>query len=350
MNRVLKTEEVIDLAREWVESNASGIPGFFGAHLMGSLATMPRHEPFPRYKDVDFVIVMENPPTDLPEDISHQGLILEVGRVDVRQYRSPEMILSDPGLASNLAAPSILVDPTGMLSSLHMQVKKDYDRRQWVLARCEAEKATVRQGLAALQQAESPFEALWPILALFTVGLTGLVAVANLCPVTHRRSLILMKELLTPPGRTDLHEELLDLLGFASLSRTQVEGYLQHLAEAFDRAVQVTKTPVPFHFKLHSHVRPYIVDASQEMIEEGHHREAMGWILVFTLATTQALLADAPIMEKTYFQTKTDGILRTIGWDTLDEKANRLEKARLLAEKVFQIADEMVSQNPEVKE
>jgi hypothetical protein len=98
------------------------------------------------------------------------------------------------------------------------------------------------------------------------MGLTGSIVIANLRPLTHSRCLILMKELLNRHGRAELEEAMLEVLGFAHLNRPQVEANLRDATETFDRAVKVTRTPVPYAFKLHSHVRPYVVEASQEMI------------------------------------------------------------------------------------
>ena len=344
----MKTRQVIDLAREWVAMNAIPMPGFLGAHLMGSINFMTKESLFPHYKDVDLHLVLENPPEGDPQDFAYRGLILEVAAVGADHYDSHERILSDPGLAANLAASSILADPNGMLSKLHATVSQEYARNRWVSQRCEAEKTVALQGLAGLQHANSPVEALGPLLGSLAVGLAGLVAVANLRPPTHRRCLILMRELLTSIDRVDLQEDLLDLLGYAHLSRLQVECRLHDVAEAFDRAVQIIRSPVPLGFKLQPHVRPYLVDASQEMIAEGFHREAMGWIMVFLMITMNVLQTEAPEDEKTYFQTKANYILGEVGWDTLNDKPRRMQQAQRLVNEIFRVADEIVHHNPEV--
>ena len=57
----------------------------------------------------------------------------------------------------------------------------------------------------------------------------------------------------------------------------------------FDLATAVTKTPVPFQFKLQPSVCPYVVDGAQEMIDEGYWREAMFWIALFTMVAHGAI-------------------------------------------------------------
>ena len=336
--------QVIELASEWVAANARPTPGFLGAHLMGALAWMPKEAPFPNYKDVDLHIVLEEAVPSEPRELDYCGLILECAVASAERYRPPEKALADPFLAANLAADSILDDPTGFLTMTHARVAQEYAQRRWVAARCEAEKAEAMSGLVALQQAKSLVEAQWALLPL-AIGLTGLVAVASLQPPTHRRALILMRDLLSPLGRIDLQEDLLALFGAAQLSRAEVESALLVVAEAFDRAVQVTRTPVPMGFKLHPHVRPYVVEASQEMIAAGYHREAMAWILSFLLITQASLQADAPANEKPYFAARANAILGWIGWDTLDHLPQRVQQAQQLVNEVFRVADNLVIRN-----
>lgn len=340
--------QVIELAKEWVETYSNRTPGFCGAHLVGSLNYTPHEAPFSASSDVDLNIVLQDAQLSEPQDIPYKGLILEYGSLSLERYSSPELVLADPELAANLAVNSILSDPIGILAPLHTTVVKEYARRKWVLARCEAEKQQTRQGLEGLQHARSPVEAVSSLGAFFSAGLTGLIAVANLTPPTHRRCLILMKELLEQHGRADLHEDVLKLLGFAHLHTVQVQANLHDCAEAFDCAVRVTRTPVPFGFKLHSHVRPYFVEGTQEMIVAGYPREAMYWILAGVIIANGAIQVDASDEEKRYFQAKMNRLLSDIGWSTLEDAALRLERAKTLANEVFQVADDMVSRNSRI--
>jgi len=282
-----------------------------------------------------------------PRDISYQGLMLEYGSLSVERYRSSQMVLSDPELASNLAVDSILSDPTGMLAALHTTVAKEYSQRKWVLARCEAEKHQARQGLEGIRQAGSLVEAVFSLGTLI-VGSTGFIAVANLKPPTHRRCLILLKGLLEKHGSADLQEAILKLSGFAHLHSGQVEAYLQDCAEIFERAVQVTQTPVPFGFKLHAHLRPYFIEGAQAMISEGYPREAMFWVWAGLVIANGAIQVDAPEDEKAYFQAKVNHLLSDMGWSTLHNVKSRLAWVEELVDEIFKVADDIVSRNPEI--
>lgn len=340
--------QVIELAKEWVETEGSQTPGFCGAHLMGGLNYAPKDSPFPAYKDVDLNLVLEGAQTGEPHDIFYKGLILEYGSLDVERYRSPATVLSDPELASNLAVDSILSDPRGILAALHTTVAREYAQRKWVQARCASAKNRALRGLDGLNHAASPDEARLSLWLDFTIGLTGMIALADLKPPTHRRCLILMKELLEKYGRADLQEAMLKLLGFAHLHSTQVKVYLQDLAEAFDRAVQVTRTPVWGSFKLHAHVRPYFIDGAQEMIDEGYPREAMLWIWVGLAISNDAIQADAPEDEKPHFLAKLNQLYSEMRWHTLPDVATHLPPARELADEVFRVTDNIVDRHPDI--
>ncbi len=149
----------------------------------------------------------------------------------------------------------------------------------------------VRGSIDLIESAETIFEkmnSLWGVLS----GLTGLVALAALQPPTHRRSLIVSKEILHRCQREDLHEQILRLWGSAGVTRLEVQSLLDRSIHVFDRAVAVHKTPLPFDFKLKSHLRPYMLDASEEMIDAGYHREATFWIALPAIIGSLAVMAD----------------------------------------------------------
>lgn len=145
-------------------------------------------------------------------------------------------------------------------------MKPEYLNPTWVKVRCTYEKNLVTQSLEELSHAVSPFEAIWP-LSFAMVYLAGLLTVADLRPPTHRRALILMRDVLHRQMRGELLEEALYLLGYAHLTLQQVEAFLHDAAITFDRAVEVKRTATSFDFKLQSHVGPYLIDGLQELIQ-----------------------------------------------------------------------------------
>jgi hypothetical protein len=264
---------------------------------------------------------------------------LEYGSFGIERYQSPETVLADPALAYHLTTDTILSDPLGLLAGIQPTVIEAYAQRRWVLARCAATKERFWRGVAEVSRTSTPVEAVLAGITL-VAGLTGLIAVANLKPPTYRRCLILTKLLLEAQGRDELQEEMLRLLGYAHLTRFQVEAYLQDCTETFDRAVIVTQTPVPLGYKLRPHLRPYVVEGAREMIGEGYHREAMFWVGGFLIVANQAIQRDAPEAEKGYFQTKVSRLLEDLGWDTPDRVNARLRQAKALGQQVFKEVDD----------
>jgi hypothetical protein len=340
----MNVKQVIEQVSAWVEREARQIPGFSGAHLMGSILTMTPDAPFPLYRDVDLnILVDDDAHTTATYDVAAGGLILEYSTVSIARYRSPEDVLANPELAANLAVDGIMADPHGLLAPLHQAVSAQYAQRRWVLARCEYEQQVVVQALAGLRGAATPTDALWSLsnVALF---LSGLLAEASLRPPTHRRCLVLLRDVLHAAGRRDLHEATLQLLGWAHLRRQDVEAYLRDCALAFDCAVAVTRTPVPFQVKFQPHIRPYIVAGAQEMIEQGYHREAMFWISGFLLFANAAIQADASAAEKPGFQTRLDRLIAEMGVGAPADRAARACEVEVLVEAIVAVADALIEQ------
>jgi len=333
--------QVIESVREWVDRHGTAIDGFRAAHLMGGILTLPHAAPFPAYRDVDLNIICDAVEETTTHDVAYKELIVEYSLVSADKYRTPEDVLANPELAANLAKGGILADPHSILASLQPIVAAQYADRHWMQARCEYEQRIVMQIMEGLRHVITPAEALWHLTsaALF---LSGLLAEASLRPPTHRRSMVLMREMLHAQGRADLHEAALRLLGWAHLSRPQVEQYLRDCAAAFDRAVAVSRTPVPFQAKFQPHVRPYVVAGAQEMIDQGYHREAMFWISGFLLFANTALQSDAPEAEKPVFQALLDRLIAEMGLATPADRAARVREAEALSKAIFGVADALV--------
>jgi len=343
----MNVSQAIELTKEWLENYGSQIPGFCGAHLMGGLNYMPKDAPFPNYKDVDMNILSSDIQNSEVHEVSYKGLILEYGVAPIEDYQSPEQVLADPSLASNLAVNNILSDPTGMLSTLHKIVALEYPRRKWVLARCNSAKNTAKNLLNELSQSNSPSDAYFN-LSWLIINLCGLIAFAGLRPPTHRRSLVLAKKVLEIYEQADLYEEILTVYGSIHMSKTQVEAYLPDCAAAFDKAVEVTQTPFPLKFKLHPHVKPYFIEGSREMIKEGYHREAVLWIAASSWISTHAIQLDAPEDDKPPFLAAANKLLSDLKLTTPEEVESRIQEAKELTKHVFKVADFIVNENAKI--
>ncbi len=344
----MKVADVIELAREWVASEAEATPGFVGAHLIGSTAALPLDAPFAPHWDIDIGIILEDVGEPIRNRIvSYKGAILECGYRPRADYATADSVLANPTLAHNIAAGRTLADPTGMLKELHTVIASAFAEQRWVTARCEGEKKFVQIILSDLAQATMSPETFGRLL--MTVShLAKLILIADLKPPTNRRCLVLMREILRPFDRLDLHERALEVLGFARLSREEVQAYLHECATVFDRAVAVKRSATLRDYKLHDFVKPYFITGSQEMIDAGDYREAMIWICGGYAIALMTLFQDAPDAEKQQVLLQAGRLLHSLGLGTPAAFAERLRQLHTLRDDFFQLADTMVAQHPAI--
>jgi hypothetical protein len=341
----LPARVIVDTVREWVHQHARRMPGFAGAYLWGGITALPAEAPFRLYRDVDVVVVLREGAPEDEEEVFYRGLSLEVISKNLDAHMDAEAVLANPSDGPNLATTQILADPTGALTSLHRAVAAAYGRRRWVQARCAAERASLEEWLANMRQATTPAERL--DAARVVVGNLGaLLAVAQLKRPTTRRALALLGELLAAQGRADLHEAALGIFGSAAMGVAEVRALLEQSLRAFDRAVQVYRTPIPFSFALRPHLRPYHGEGSLEMIDEGKHREAMFWISCLDTAFL-VLQNDAPAAEKQAFATQLHAMYAALGYTSDPVWAERVEAAERLVPQISRIADALAAQHPE---
>jgi hypothetical protein len=348
---LMTVEQVIERTKEWVSMQAEQLPGFLGAHLMGGITSMALCEPFPAYRDVDLHIILKDD-TDVPgENVEalYRGLMIEAGFRRQTDYSTPEVVLADPVIAGHMAVPSILSDPTGFLTRLHEAVAQEYARRKWVQARCEAEKREAFGKLEIAAHIPNPD----PIAAFGLLGYAGtyvaaVLSLASLKAITGRRSYIQMGRILESWGRTDLYERLLKVVGIVQASRDQAERYLRDATEAFDLAVKVKRTPHPFGHKMYAHLRPYLVEGSQEMMDEGYCREAVGWTKAFYSSSMQIIQIDAPSQLTSDMQAKFDECMSQLWLDGAVPWETRMEEAKAIFREVFMLADEIIACNPAI--
>lgn len=343
---VLPVGEVIQRVQEWVDLHARHLPDFAGAYLWGGITAMSADAPFHLYRDVDVVVVLTQGAQEDNLEVLYRGLMLEVISQNLQDHQNPKTVLADPSKGPNLATTQILADPTGILAPLQQAVAAEYGLRRWVQARCEAEKATAEQHLAAMRQASNPNDGLWPLWLLLN-ALSGLLAVAQLKRPTTRRTLTLLGDLLDEQGRSDLREAALTLWGSVHMSRTDVQTMLDQSVVAFDRSVEVYQTPTPYGFTIRAHLRPYLTEATQEMIDEGNHREATFWITTLVTESYLVLQNDAPDAEKPGFAAQLQALYAALGYTSAEAWAERVAAAERLAHEIYPLADALVALHPE---
>ncbi|GII86871.1 hypothetical protein Ssi03_48610 [Sphaerisporangium siamense] len=267
----MKIGEARAVAARWVAGHR--VPGFAGAYISGSVAWEPAEAELPATSDVDLMIMVRGEVPPKLGKFRYEGLLLEVTYVP---SQPAEQVLASPALAPGLSRGVLVADPDGSLAALHAAVARDFARPSWVRARCAALEARI-ETLAGLD-VDRPLAAR-ALAWAFPASLPTLVVLtaAGVNP-TVRRRYVAAREVLTRHGETGFHEEALDWLGCARLSRARVAAHLERLADAYDRVpYDLAK---PYGSDLTPEARHISIDGTRELIDQGLHREATWWIVV----------------------------------------------------------------------
>ena len=347
LNAPKTTAEIIALAKSYVEKNYLGQPGFVGAHLVGSIIHADRDKIFPTYCDVDIAIVLDSIEYQKIEEVFQEGYVLECILSGSSRYRSAEDILALPGMACNLQKNSILVDPEGRLAEIHRAVAEGFAMRHWVKQRVDTEMNVTKSSLEAMSRSQNAIEAVHA-LCEFIMHCSASITTAHLKPPTHRRSLANLKVLMNTPEEQSLFEEILKAFGSAQLSEAEVRTFLQQCLEAFDRAIVVKRSPVPFEWKLDPCIRDYLNQGTQEILAEGSHREAIFWIAVFFIISTIAIQQDGLAEEKPRYAAQLTEFLRALGLESPEAIKQRINFCAKVYDNVATYLENFVATSPQL--
>lgn len=94
------------------------------------------------------------------------------------------------------------------------------------------------------------------------------------------------------------------------------------------------------------YMRPYLAEATQEMIDEGNHREAMFWISCFDTPYL-VLQNDAPDTEKPAFAAQLHAMRVALGYTSVEAWEKRVAAAKHLTQEIYNIADALAALHPE---
>ena len=356
------TGEAWRAAADWVRAEAAPIPELVGALVAGSTRERDPGAPHPEGSDVDVWVVVDAPVPDLMHDPGHRFAARKLGHAGVILERSfkpwdaladPERVLGDPHHAPNLAAPLILADPAGRLARLAAAVAPAFPRRSHARRRVAAKLANAERfcGFAASGAAPPGFDAFVVGTALRVVAAgeaAGAVAVAALQQPSPRRAFVHAGELLARHGRSDLREELLRALGSAALGPDAVAAALDELARAWDAAVEVRRTVFGMDYELSRDARSFALGGVRELVEAGHHREAM-FRLAFLRSLAQNVLEhDASPDDRARFRARYVQLLSALGLDTEERRAARIAAIRALLPALRAGCEEVLAGTPGV--
>ncbi len=340
--------EAREIAREWVREEGAKTPGCTGAFCHGSVTWLPDDATLPETSDVDVMLVVaEEDPREKRGKFRWRGVLLEVSYLPADLVASPERVLSNYHLAGSLRVPSVLHDPFGTLVPLQAAVAAEFAKREWVIRRCEHARDNARNMLKAVDASAPLHDQVMPWL--FGTGVTThVLLVAGLRNPTVRRRYLDARQLLADYGLSDFYPALLELLGCARMSRERAERHLAAVADAFDTAKSVLKTPYRFSADVTEAARPVAIDGSREMIERGDHREAVFWMLATYSRCRWVLTHDAPAEIVERHDLGYREFLADLGITSFDDLRRRSEEAGESLPRVWEVALAIVAANPQI--
>lgn len=337
-----------EIARQWVMERGSQTPGFCGAFFTGSLNWKSDNEDIPSTSDIDIRIVIDG--ADLPNSVSsfvYHGLLFEVGYSPISQFRSPEAILGDYTLACHFTKPCIIADVSGELTVLKNVISRDFAKHQWIYKRCEHARDWTLASPQWFKDEDPSSDHVLPWLCQIGYA-CHILLTADLQNPTARKCMVEAKEVLARYGRMDIYDELLKVLGSYNLKREQVEPHLRQLAEVYDVAKEIIRTPFFFAFDINNYARSKSIDGCQQLIDSGYHREAMLWIGFYFSLCQRVLRNDASTEVQKQFYLPYKHFLSDLGIESDSDLHKRSGQNVTLINTIWNVAELMIATNPEI--
>jgi hypothetical protein len=158
---------------------------------------------------------------------------------------------------------------------------------------------------------------------LFGTGVTThVLLVAGMRNPTVRKRYLAAKQLLNDYGMPEEYERLLEQLGCADMTRADVDALMPGLADAYDTASMVIRTPFFFASDLSLTTRGIAIGGTHELIDAGNHREAIFWIVATWARCMDVFHNDAPEKEAQFTPAFME-MLATLGITSFDELRRR---------------------------
>jgi hypothetical protein len=125
---------------------------------------------------------------------------------------------------------------------------------------------------------------------------------------------------------------------------------LEDTTTAFNRAVQVIKTPFSADYDVCEAARPICIGGSQELISNGDHREAVLLIMIVFNRSILAIQNDAPEDEKLPFLLSYQKALDVLGFGTEKDFFHRVAEWKNTLNGIWDITGEILDMNPEIRD
>lgn len=339
--------QIIEMARTHIQDNFSDAPGFKGAYIIGSINQMSPDAPFPEYRDIDIGVITDSVADRSNTEQNVNGYIIEVVCGNPSLFSSADEILSNCLHADNFAADSILLDPDGFLGELHQKTKREFSRRKWVQARCQREIKSITENLHNMKHSEGISDYMFNF-GRYIMFSTGTLTAVHQYPPTHRRGPLQLRNILHKVGDDELFESYLKVAGTSEITQAQAEQFLEYAVSAFDRAIEVFKTPILYAYKLEPFIRPYLLEGTKEIFREGGYRESIFWIARFFVIASMVIQTDGTEEEKPAAMARLGQFLHALGIDSKEARAERTQACEEFHTRLCNYVEKTLQTSPDI--
>jgi hypothetical protein len=156
------------------------------------------------------------------------------------------------------------------------------------------------------------------------------------------------REVLAQGGRQDLADGLLRLAGSATLSRAEVEARVAELWLAYDVAIEARRTPVVMDWNVSHDARALERAAIDELVAEGHHREAACPLLQLRTVVQGILENDGDENVRAWSRAGYGRLLASLGIEGDEAFDTRVAALRSFAPDLRQGCEALLARNPAV--
>lgn len=347
MSAIMNVREAKQITFEWISQFSTTHTSFHSAYLAGSITELNELDELSVSSDVDvFIVVDSDPVPPKPGKIRTSGVCLDVTYLPWSVVSHADSALRSYHLANSLKKNTILLDPTGELQHVQSFVESQFFKRNGVEARCEDAFSRIRNNLNTIPSHQTWAEQVtgW----LFATGvMTHVLLVADLRNPTVRLRYLKVKDMLQYYELDHVYMDLLTVLGCQHLGPTKITLHLERLEETFDAAASVAKTPLFFSTDLTKEAKAISIQGSRELIQEGHHHEAIFWMVATYARCHQVFALDAPhlLSMKGFNELLHD--LGITGRTDLDQRVNEV---REYLPKLRKHAEHIMSLNPAIQD
>jgi hypothetical protein len=343
----VRASEAQQLAKQWIAEHRETILGYRGAYLAGSLCWLDDDDPVSDYSDIDVMLIVEDEEMRTkPGKFEYRGGLIEVSVSPISVIRDVEATVSQGAIAASIARNRILDDPGHLLRPAFDWIAAEFPREHRVIERLDAIQASIAKRVTSIDDS-APFhdQAMW----VFPAGVTThLLLTAGLGNPTVRRRFVETRRLLDAYGEPEMLDLLLHFVGSDAVTAEMARRHFARLVPVYDATAALGATGSRWVSDVSVDARRISIGGTQELLDQGYHREAMWWIVA---TFTRCLNVIATTDNEALFR-QADAAFRALmddlGLASVGDLRARAGEIVASLPAIREVANRVLARNPEV--